>query len=1029
MATDRERTRSITPHRRGAACGAVRSASLLLCMLAMAGTDAPRAEAQTQPQAGAGSAKAARSTGARAGKRTRHGRRKAGKERSAATKKKTAGKGKRGARSKLGRRAKGARGHGKGQHPIAAVDAVSRASRRAPGRPALAIEIGRSPLLEAPLAPAAAPPSGGIVTSQFIALQKDGTRLYRRQTGASRRRGSIHVDGVLDEAEWKRMPATRMDWKQRPDEGGSIIGGTDFRVLYDDDALYIGAHMIDPAPDQIRGILHRGVGFDKIPQSDWIGVWVDPTNSRRTGYVFLVNPVGVKLDQRLVDDTSFEDEYDAVWEAKASRDRTGWYAEYRIPYSQLRLNNGYQRSWGFQMARRFARNQEFHTWSPSPVTAGRLVSAFGDLAIDDKIDVGRAFEFLPYVLGGVRVEDVPGANRLDDTVGPEYGAGADFKLNVTDRLALTGAINPDFGQVEADPSEVNLTDRETFFSERRPLFTKDNELYQFGIGRGDENLFYSRRIGASPHLSQSGGDALYVDEDDVTTIYGAAKLSGQLPGDFTLGLLSALASEEQSRAQLADGTIRESTVEPLTSYNVAQLGRSFRDGSSDFRLALTGVNRFLDGTGIDTLHRQAYTGGAHYLHKFADNEWALFGRVAGSYVEGDPAALQLTQQASQRYFQRPDADHVEFDPERTSLAGLSFNTQLQRASGTWKGTAGVDGRSPGFETNDVGFLLDADVLNPWVTVDYDKWVAGDSIKEVIASGTVESVTDWAPDVLRHHFALDGTVTQANDAAFGGLAGYTRQVLDTKLLRGGPAVAGVDSVDGELFYQTPTKRPLHLRVQGDATLRPASSSWLATGSVTFTWHILDNLELSITPAYQRNRNGDQYVATVPPPDGSMDDPRYVLGRLVQTTVRATTRLDYTVTPRMSVQLYAEPFISAGRYDRFKEPASLRATDHGDRYAEFDQASVSEEMGSIQVDADQDGTPDLTFPSPDFKVTTLISNLVYRWEYTPGSTLYVIWSQAGNGSYADRGIHFSDVGDVFSSHAANVLLVKLSYWWSP
>jgi hypothetical protein len=904
---------------------------------------------------------------------------------------------------------------------------------------ALEIETTPAPPLEAPPArirprPArkAAPRAGenagdgsGVITREFIALQKDGTRLYRRRTSAARRRSDIRVDGVLDEAAWQGAPRTRMSWKQRPDEGGHIIGETDFRVLYDDDGLYVGVHLIDPQPEQIRAILYRGVGFDKIPQSDWIGVWLDPTTSRRSGYVFLVNPVGVKLDQRLVDDATFEDAYDAVWEAKTSRDRTGWYAEYRIPFSQLRLNNGYQRAWGFQMARRFARNQEFHTWSPSPVTSGRLVSAFGDLEIEDRIDVGRAFEFLPYLLGGVRIEEIPGEDRLNETVGPEYGIGTDFKLSVTDSLKLTGAVNPDFGQVEADPSEVNLTDRETFFTERRPLFVSDNELYQFGIGRGSENLFYSRRIGARPHFSQAGA-APYIDEPDVTTIYGAAKLSGQLPGEFTLGLMSAIAGEEQSRAQLDTGEVDEQVIEPLTSYNVAQLGRTFRDGSSDLRLAMTGVNRFLDGTGIDTLHRQAYTGGAHYLHKFADNEWAVFGRVAGSYVAGDRAALLFTQQASQRYYQRPDADHLELDPTRTSLSGLSFKGQVEKASGTWKGVAGVDGRSPGFEANDVGFLLDADVLNPWISVDHDRWVAGEWVKQLFVSGSVESFADWAPELLRHRANLEATVTQANDASVGMFGSYTRELLDTKLLRGGPAVAGVDSIVGQVFYQTATKRALHLRLQGDSTLRPASSSWLLGGALTVTWHILSNLELSLAPGYVRNRNDNQYVATV---SDAMEQPRYVLGRIDQTTLRATTRLNYTLSPRMSLQLYAEPFVSAGRYNRFKEPAELRSSSYGARYAELPAGGVVEEMGELQVDADQDGMVDFAFPQPDFKVSALLSNLVYRWEYMPGSTLYFIWSQAGSARDADGTIRSADVGDVFSNQAAHVLLVKLSYWWNP
>jgi len=478
--------------------------------------------------------------------------------------------------------------------------------------------------------------------------------------------------------------------------------------------------------------------------------------------------------------------------------------------------------------------------------------------------------------------------------------------------------------------------------------------------------------------------------------------------------------------QLVTGEIAKVIVEPMTSYNVAQLGKPFRDGSSDLRATATLVERFGERGPTTALHDRAYAGALQYLHQFADNRWALFGMVGGSRVEGDPAAIALTQAASQRYFQRPDATHVELDPARTSLSGYAFNAQLKKIAGTYHAELGVDGRSPGFEVNDIGFQTDADLMTPWLRVSReDPNVGGKVIQEAAVAVEVESASDFAPTLLRHRGTLSADLVFANHWKGGAALQATRSVLDTHLLRGGPAVRGEDAFSGNVYLGTDVTKDTQVSLSGGVTTRPGSDSWRLQAGLGFVWNLRSNIELSFNPAIIRNVDDAQYVGTAMDLGGA---PHYLLGRLNQTTLVATTRLNYMLSPKMSLQLYVNPFLSGGRYLDLKQTADPRAARYADRFTEFTGTQVTERMGQLDIDADNDGSADFSIRRPDFQVASLVSNLVYRWEYLPGSNLYVIWSQARNGFKPDGGIASGDLGDVFTNPSVHVVMVKLSYWWN-
>ena len=862
----------------------------------------------------------------------------------------------------------------------------------------------------------------GSTTDDLIYVLDDGTKEFRRSTSAARRTGKILIDGRADEDAWQAVPETLADAMQRPAEGPRAFAKTYFRVLYDDEAVYVHIRAIDPDPSKIDARLSRGDTWDGFTQSDWLGFTIDPTLSRRDSYGFKVNPAGIKLDYRITKDEWIWDvTYDAVWEVATARQKDGWSAEFRVPYSQMRINEGRQDRWGFELWRFTARKQEYDVWSPFPMATGRTTSLLGDLVIEDTIKPKQALEVIPYVALGLD----QGKTITADGESTEFikKIGADFRAPLGSSLTLTGAINPEFGQLEADPSTINLTRREIFFPERRPFFTKDSELFVNIIGRGSERLFYSRRIGAPPHLTQAGAPGVVnVEEDRETSIWGAAKLTGSAPGDINIGLMTALTAKKTSIATLDSGEKQRAVIEPMAVYNVGQAEKNFRNGQSSIRLALTAVNRFLDGTGITVLHRQAYTSNLQYEHRFANNTWMVSAQASGSYIEGPTPSIALTQTASQRYFQRPDADYVSFDPDRTSLAGTAYRLNVARISGDVTGAVGVDARTPGFEANDVGFLLDADLINPYLELTYEKLPMPPSkLKLIQLDMTLDSYANFGGEVLGHSASLAATIMPADFSILNLTYAHDFNQLDTQLLRGGPAVAGSDENRASFDFVSNPRSKVRGEVYVAQAWQPASDSYHTEAATELAWSPRPNIEIGIRPSYERFDNSTQYIDA----DTVSASPHYILGRLKQSTLATTLRLAYTLSPKLSFEFYGQPFISAGKFTDYKETADVRASAFDER---FQTLAVSDAMGAVDVDYNGDGATDYSFGNPDFSVVDLNSNAVIRWEYRPGSTAYLIWSHAASGFAPDGALDKEDYRAVFRARGEDIFLFKVSYWWS-
>lgn len=851
----------------------------------------------------------------------------------------------------------------------------------------------------------------------------------RRMALASPRHGSITLDGRLDEPGWKDAAPQGAFWQRQPHPGKPAEFRTQFRVLYDGEALYVGVRAFDPQPSLIRGLLTRR---DTDSSSDWLTVTIDSYHDRRTAFGFSVNPAGVQRDVLHFNDIEQDPSWDAVWESAARVDAGGWTAEFRIPYSQLRFPSAREHEWGLQVVRVVQRTQETDAWSPWPVEAAQEVSLYGTVTGIRGIHAGRRIELLPYGLIGADLFATDAGDPVNDGHDAVLGGGLDFKVGLGSSFTVSGTINPDFGQVEADPSQVNLSANEIFFQEKRPFFVEGTEMFRYSLGQGDgggsvESLFYSRRIGAPPHYSASD-DYDFVNEPEATTIYGASKLTGKTAGGWSVGLLDAVTGQESAAVGLDDGTgdHERVTVEPFTNYAVAHVRKDFRGGRTAVGAAVTSVNRSLDGTGLDWLRDKAVTGGLEMNHRFGDDHWDADLRVAGSWVHGSAEAIDETQRSSVHFFQRPDATHLHYDPTRTSLTGTSLLWSIGKDSGGhWRFTLGGSGRTPGFEVNDLGFQHNSDFYLQWLWGQYRDDKPGRYLHDYLINLNGYSLWDTSPQLLSRGGNVNGQFNLLNLWGGGGGIEYDDNVEDPGGLRGGPMLRRDPVYNAWLNAWSDPRKPVNGSVSAFGYVAPASDSKNLNVSAMLTVQPRSNLDLSLGPSWGINLDDNQFVEEAV---DSMGTSHYVMARIDQVTTALTLRVAYTYSPTLSFQLYAQPFVSAGRYGDYKEAVSPQARDYDDRYRALSGPGVSDMDGVRSVDLDRDGVVDYSFDLADFNFRQLRSNFIMRWEYRPGSTLFVIWSHGRTSSVDDGRFRLgNDLGGLAHEDGEHVVLAKLSYWF--
>ncbi len=832
------------------------------------------------------------------------------------------------------------------------------------------------------------------------------------------------IDGFIDEAVWIRAPVARDFVQIEPDEGLAATEDTEVRVLYGAEALFVAFRAMDSRPDSIAAQLTRR---DQDSYSDAVHILIDSYFDRRTAFHFAVNPLGVKMDLYRFDDTQEDASWDAVWDVATRTDEGGWTAEFRIPYSQLRFGNGEDQTWGINFAREIARRNETATWAPIRQSDAAIVSRSGELRGLNGLGSPTRVELRPFSLA--RLGRIPGDEenpffRANDI---HSSAGMDLKYGVTNNLTLDLTLNPDFGQVEADPAQVNLTALETFYSERRPFFIEGAGIFNFGIGTGDgdlgsETLFYSRRIGRPPqgHADDQGG---YSEVPELTTILGAWKLSGKTQNGWSMGVLHSLTAEESVSIVTPDGERMEEVVEPMANYGVARLQKDFREGRSAFGFIGTVTHRDREAADALTLRSGAVASGFDLRHRFGtDDAYQVEAYALGSFVQGSAEAISLTQRSSTRYFQRPDATHTEFDPTRTAMGGWAAKLDvLKVGGGFWNWGSLASAKSPGFEVNDLGFQREADLLLHVLFAGYNHYTPSAHLRRWNLNANLWHGWSFGGERLATGVNLNGSLTFPG--YWGGHASLNHdfQAFSNGALRGGPLMRREAQSNLSVGIFSDSRKALQFNGNVNGRRGAESDSWSASGSMGLRWRPSGRASMSLGPFLSRSVNDLQWVRRV-----RTEEDHFVFGRIHQETVGLTGRFDFTFTPALTIQLYAQPYVSAGSYTDFKEVVRPRAGRYEDRIRRLDPAMGE---GRYWVDLDGNGTTE-SFGNPDFNFQQFRSTLVLRWEYRPGSLLYLVWSQGKNRGTEDGDLRLrADFKDLFSEPAENVFMIKFSYWIAP
>lgn len=802
------------------------------------------------------------------------------------------------------------------------------------------------------------------------------------------------IDGRADDAIWSTAPLIEGFRLFDPVEDGEPRFRTEARVAYDERNIYVIVRAFDPHPDSIRARLARR---DVRSASDEIKVLIDSYHDKRSGFEFAVNPLGVKRDIAVFNDSEEDTSWDAVWDASARVDSLGWVAEFRIPLNQLRYSAAASHTFGLAITRDIARYSERISWPLYRRSKAGIASQFGELEGIRGIASPRRLEIAPYsVTRTANVPDGPTAyqQRSQGTV------GIDVKYGLTSDLTLDATVNPDFGQVEADPSVLNLSAFETFFPEKRPFFLEGQGLFRFDLNCNDgscSGLFYSRRIGRSPQL---GGT--YFDDGNQTasTILGAGKLTGRMSGGTSVGLLNATTQRE-----VAPG---DKTIEPQTNYLVGRVQQDFRGGKSGVGVMVTNVHRQLDQWTDAFLRRDAVAGGIDTRHEFLDRRYRISAYAAGSVVRGSAAAIARTQRNGVHNFQRTD-DAVNYDPTRTSLSGTSFQfTVSKNGGGVTRFSTGYQFISPGFETNDVGFLSRADGQNQYLwyalqlrtpTKLYRQWMTN-----------LNEWTNWTADGLRQE--LGGNINSHMQLKnnlwlhFGQGGNAIAPSYCDNCARGGPAIRQSTGWWGWAGVEGDSRRSIipYFFTRWSTGDEGRSHGWGIDPSVTLKFASRFSADVGIS--YGHDVNDAQFYDTFG--DLANDTTHYTFAHLDQQTLSVTTRLNFTATPTLSVQVYAQPFMTGGDYSNWRELADPRAAAYLSRYQPYTTGSLD-----------------------DFNFRQFRSNSVVRWEYRPGSSLYFVWAQERTSTPPGTAPRFNardDARSLFGAHPGNVFLIKGSYWLS-
>ena len=828
---------------------------------------------------------------------------------------------------------------------------------------------------------------------------------------------SPRIDGRLVESVW-RSPHVMTGFVQRdPNEGEPATEATEVRIAYDDDALYIGARMFSRAPGDIVSIVTRR---DRESAAETFYVSLDTYRDRRTAYTFGVTPAGVRLDfYHASDDMDDTDaEYDPVWDARATIDSLGWSAEIRIPFTQLRFSRAEVQEWGINVARFIPAVQEESFWRMVPKNQNGWSSRMGSLTGIRGVQPSRRIEAMPYVAADSRIRRVEDpANPFEHRTRSEVRGGGDLKMGLGPNLTLDVTLNPDFGQVEADPANVNLTAFEVFFDERRPFFLEGSTL----LARG--NMFYSRRIGAPPPGSAA---ADYAEQKDNSTILGAAKLTGRLQSGLSVAGLAAMTAQEDVRTfDVATNSEGSETIAPRTTYAAASALQEFGADKSTLAALITAVHRDLDaGTPLaDLLARDALSARVEGRYRWAGGKYDINYWQGHTLVRGDSQAILRQQRSSRRYWQRVDATHARVDPTRREISGYYYGLGHSKLAGRhWRWDIDFTGESPGFEPNDLGRITNVDNRRLFIAPRWRETQPTRFLRTYEFSAGWEQ--GWTFDWMRRREEafLNTDVTLPNFWRISADYGRAFRALSDRLTRGGPVMATPASWGAafELQNRSAARNPFGIEIGGE---RDENGGWEFATEIGFGYRPGPQWELRFDPEWVRARDTRQYITTLAGGRAVTYNNRYVFAAVDRSEVSARMRANYTFSPNLTLETYVEPFVSSGRFHTFGELSAPRSGDLLIYGRDAGTTITRTPTGRHNV---TDGAATFSLENEDFNVRSFRSNMVLRWEWRRGSTMYLVWQQSRETDLVDGRAAPSDLWRTLDVPGTNFLAVKLTYW---
>lgn len=861
---------------------------------------------------------------------------------------------------------------------------------------------------------------------------------------AARRTAPITLDAKLDEPVWQTATPITNFTQADPQEGKPASQRTEVRFLFDDDALYVGAKMYDaegPAAVMTR-LVRRDASFD----SDYLQLVIDGFHDHLSRAFFEVNPSGSKSDYIGIGTSCCDPSWDPIWEVATSVDKDGWTAEIRIPYSQLRFSRKPDQVWGLQVRRFIKRHDEEDDWSFWRKNEAGGPSRFGHLVGLHIPSTASHLELMPYA----SVKSTSQASLVGtpfDTRGtPAMNAGLDLRHRVTSNLTLNATFNPDFGQVEVDPAVLNLSAFETFFPEKRPFFVEGAQVFNFGgfncqfcSNVESMSAFYSRRVGRAPTGADlATGNYEFADVPDATTIIGAGKLTGRTASGYTVGLLDAVTGRATARVESSSGVRGHQLVEPLANYYVARLKRDYDGGNVVLGGVVSGVARGLDSTFATRLARHAEMYGSDLFVTTQDKKYSLMASAALTNVSGDSSAILRRQMSSAHNFQRPDRGasgggffSTRLDSGAKALRGLGAYARVAKETGDWMWETAVNTRTPGYETNDYAFQRSADYI--WTNANLVRFWSKrsswyQSLYSIVGGQTQQNYEGDRLFSQFHQFVHLQTHQFWDVSEF--YIHYPR-VLDDGQLRGGPVVGK----PAGHFFETSINSDSRHALRGSVDFnyywdeRGAFNPGLSLGA---TYRPASNISVSFNPSWSHLRGHTQYLTAIPDTTARLFyGTRYVHAGSSQRQVGLDTRVSWTFTPAMTLELYAQPFFASAHFFDFAEyqaPRKIGLSVYG-----RDQGTVTPTVDKgivTQYTIDPDGAGNaapFTIANPDFTDRSLRGNAVFRWEYRPGSLLYIAWTQSRfmEDPFGDLRLR-RDREALFRAKPDNVFLIKASYW---